>query len=149
MNKMMIGISSALLIGFAFAMVPTASASLNTCDPTFTACVSDDSFSSGDCNNGYKYGFDQASAYAPTGDFAYVSGYSYCDGFGGYSFTGSGVGAGGCDFNTGACAFVGWYSYGGSFGSGCDSYVYAVVLFQDVGCPAGAPPNPGWGTLTP
>ena len=147
MNMRLIGICCAMLAAIAF--VPLASANLNECDPTFTACVGDESFSSGSCSNGYQEGFDYASVFLVTGQYVYAQGYDYCFGFGGYSFTGNGVNAGGCDLNTYSCVGAGWSSYGGSFGSGCDTYVYAVVVYESPGCPAGGPPQLPWGTLTP
>lgn len=139
-----------MMIGLvAMAVVPHF-ASASTCDPTFTACVGEGSYNYGSCSSGYgfNYGYDYAEAFTPAGYiFAEGFGENFC--YGSYSFDYSGVSAGGCDFVMYNCAYAAWY--GGSDNQGfsyCDSYVYSGATgFQDIGCPAGAPPNPGWGTL--
>jgi hypothetical protein len=147
MNMKLIGTLIVALAAPAF--VPAASANLSACDPTGSACVGDETFGSGSCSNGFQEGYDYASVFLLTGQYVYAQGYDYCFGFGGFQFNGNGVSAGGCDFNTFTCVGAGWDSYGGSFGSGCDMYVYAVVVYENPGCPAGSPPAVPWGTLTP
>lgn len=152
MYKMTMSLMAALL---AIAFVPSlASASLDQCvsDPVGVAfgCAVDDSFTYGNCNNGFQEGITYVEAFTLVGG-AYAEGYSYCYGFSGYSFTGNGVSAGA--FTAAGGAGADWYSYGGSFGSGCSMDVYAFTpagfVYQPSDCVAGSPPNPGWGQLTP
>lgn len=135
------------------AFVPTAAANHDLC-PASTACVSTASFGSGDCDatTGYEYAYNSVNVFSYTPGLAYAgagaftSCYDY--NFFGYSFEGSAIGAGAYAATPAGYAAGGayWYSYGGSFGSYCNTLVYAYgsglpFLVQSLGCPAGGPPE--------
>lgn len=135
------------------AFVPTVAANHDVC-PSYSACVSTYSVGSGDCNTttGYEYTYNNVNVFSYTpgvayaGAGAYTSCYDY--NFWGYSFEGSTIGAGAFASTPAGYAASGayWYSYGGSFGSYCNSYAYVYgsglpFLVQYLGCPAGAPPK--------
>lgn len=134
-----------MMIGLIAAVfVPSvATADLSACDPTFAVCAGDGSYSWGDCNTGYEYGYDYVSASTPAG-YAYASGSSFC----GFGFTQNSFFV--YTYGPAGFAYVSYYDYSyGSF-SYCDTYAYSSATgYQSVGCPAGPLPNPGWGTLTP
>ena len=140
-----------MMIGLVAMTFASHGAAASTCDPTFTVCAGEYAGSYGSCSSGFGYSFgeDYVSAYAPTGDYVFASGFGYNFCYGSYSFSESGVSAGACDFNTFTCAEAAWYGGGDNQGNTfCSTIVYGpVVGFNDLGCPAGNPPNPGWGTL--
>jgi hypothetical protein len=110
--------------------------------PGGAACISEYSGSFG-C---FSYG--STSIYAFTGaGFASVGGggESVC----GWSY--SEVGGSACTYAAQfQCVFFGWYGYNSGYcGMYEDNFGATGYGFQDLPCVAGAPPNPGWGSLLP
>jgi hypothetical protein len=153
MKTPMLGMMACLAL---MAFVPAVHAgSSYTCDPTYTVCVGQYDYSYGSCGSGFGYsnGGDYANANTPVGNVnAGGSSYSFC--YGSFSYQGTNVGAGACTYaGTFNCGGVSWYSFSVGSSSYCNTYVYdfgpAGFVYEPLGCPAGAPPNPGWGTLLP
>jgi hypothetical protein len=142
MKTMTIGLLSIGLFAFAF---PVADAAIFTCDPTYTACAG--AFEGGYSSGCFSFGYDEVFVSTIAG-YAYVFGFSEDDcGYFTYNDIGAGTGT--------PVGFAGadWYSYSYGSYSACNTGVYAYTLaggtYQPLGCPAGGPPNPGWGSLLP
>ncbi|HET6405386.1 MAG TPA: hypothetical protein VFH78_12130 [Candidatus Thermoplasmatota archaeon] len=158
MKALSIGILIAL-VGTFVSLAPAATAATCAGGGVAVACVYDDSAGFGDnCTyDGVRVGYTGAEVYTAAGG-AYAVGQSYCDTWIPmcYEYEENAIFVGGYT-NAAGGAQVGWYNYDfqspcwGNF-SGCGTYVlvYSVTfLYRDIGCPAGNPPNPGWGNVLP
>lgn len=153
-----VSIMIAIVASFV-SLAPSASAA--TCQYAYVggACVYDDTFSYGDdCQyDGVRQHVSGVAVFTIAGG-AYVVGYNYCDTWipACYEYEETAIVAGA--YAPLVFAQVAWYEYDfasqcwGNF-SGCSTSVFAYAaitwVFHDAGCPAGSPPNPGWGSLLP
>lgn len=148
----------ALALGFALALIPSATAEPHACGyaPAAYACAG--GAVEGDCSS-QGYAYDEVMVVTLAG-YAVVRGDSLCYSENGGSTTYEDdlvtVGAG----TEVASASVQWYrfrahdEFNGDW-EGCRTFlrVYSIVgplVIENMDCPAGQdPPNPGWGRLLP
>lgn len=156
MNK---SINLVLLVSMLAVLVPAASADVGYCDGTGSLCGETFHYHSGNCNpysvSSYNYNGGEVDTLAQVGTsqvanmHVYAYDYCYAYNFPGYSATGKSINLG--VYGTTPAGFVSagvsWYSYGGTYGSGCDEVagLYTTqtgFVAQNVGsCPLGAPPT--------
>ena len=118
---------------------------------TTYAAVGENQYGYGDCSTFESHGgTDDVEAFNDRAGFVYVAGQSssYCNPAG--SGGSNGISGFGCEFVAHTCTGAGWNDYNNGPYSGCDMYATSPVGYTDLGsCPAGSPPNPGWGALLP
>lgn len=144
-TRIHIGLIIGLLAAIAAPPVASAQAPVEGCQttPAVTACVYDDVYQSG-C---FTFALTYVDVWTPATD-VYVNGYhgDAC----GTTFTGVAVGGSVGPLYGG----VVWYGVGPDGSIACDTFVYYLTpptgsQSVPVGCPAGGPPNPGWGQILP
>ena len=157
MKALSVGIMFLIVATFV-SIAPTATAA---CTVTMVGgvCTYDETLAYGDdCQyDGIRQHITGVDVFTIAGG-AYVVGYSYCDTWVPqcYEYDETAIVAGA--YGPLAGAQVTWYEYSfaspcyGNF-SGCSTSVFAYAAVtgvgQNLGCPAGSPPNPGWGDLLP
>lgn len=149
-----------ILLALAGSIIATASVPLGAADGCneaggFSVCTFEEGAGGDGCESpGYEYGYTFVAAGTPAG-YAGASGIAWCENEpSSYEVDGGGVlvyaGSGESSFG-----YVSWYGYEYTFTGGggfeyCESGFYTDATgYVSLGCPAGAPPNPGWGNVLP
>jgi hypothetical protein len=138
LSKLVIGAITTLLLALGVPAIADAAVVEGCQFPPVggRVCVDDGSQDYG-C-----YGTSYTGVYAstPVGGYAEVYGISedYCDES--YDFV---------EVRAGTLAGYEGARWASSSSGYCDTFVYGSFGFQSLGCPAGPPPNPGWGDLLP
>jgi hypothetical protein len=134
---------TALVVALAVPTIASATTTLEGCHsiPNLSICLVDGDETSGGCP---PRGTDSV-----TGVFVQMpEGYVYAEGSDrdrcGYQYSGIYFGAAVLPVY-GPYASAAW----SSSSNGCQMGVYAITHHLLLGCPAGPPPNPGWGHLLP
>lgn len=155
MNRVILFALVALL---AYALVPTASAAPECYghDVAGVACIGDYAYTIGDdCEDDSIHEEGTGANVTTPAGYTQAGGYTYCNVFGGYDYYEEGVRA---RVDAGPLFLeVSWNSWSfvtpdGEFDDeGCSTWVYYVGplygYFNNVGCPAGPPPDMNWGHL--
>lgn len=135
--KLLLATTTVLLLA---CIIPAPAQATDVC--AGNACVTDST--SGSCQEWGSFGHTDVTGNAAGAGFA-VGGWDYCDPW----FKASGISAWATAADQGVSVF--WWSWEDEFSSGCGTgfSVWNSGEETDVGCPAGAPPNPGWGSVLP
>lgn len=148
-----------LVLPLLVLLLPAASADVGYCDGTGSGCLSTFHSHLGNCSpsSAYSYNYNGAQAVAlaqvGTSPLAVMHVYAYdaCSAYSapGYSSHGQSINA--AAYGTTPAGYVSagvsWWSWGGSYGSGCDMAGGAYTaqtgsVSRDTGtCPLGAPPT--------